>query len=235
MRQRAIGFIVTAVFLVVGMVAGQGIAAAQAIHEGQRDGRVGVAPAPPRPLPPPPNPQFGVGVQRPIGPGRPFGHRPFTPAVIGVPVYVPWPVSAGYGDSFQSVTPYDPGMYYQGTYYPSMYYPGTYYAPPAESIAPPPPPPPPSVVEHETGRYELRGDGVAAPYQWVWIPNPPPPPPSHPPAASPVPPVPSAPPGPSVASDEVYRFTDDQGVIHWTDRWDSIPDRYRKQAKRLPL
>src|SRR5262249_51206097 len=117
----------------------------------------------------------------------------------------------------------------------STYNPSTYYAPPAESIGPPPPPPPPSVVEHETGRYDLRGDGVATPYQWVWIPNPPPPPPSRPPVATPVPPVPSGPPGSSVASDEVYRFTDDQGVIHWTDRWDSIPDRYRKQAKRLPL
>src|SRR5262245_24343059 len=229
MRQRVFSCTVTAVFLAVGIVAWQGVATAQAIHDGHRDGRVGVAPPPPRPLPPPPNPQFGVGVHRPVGPGRPFGHRPFAPSVIGVPVYVPFPVSSGYGDSFQ-VVPYDAGIYYQG-----MYYPSTYSAPPTQSIAPPPPPPPPSVVEHDAGRYELRGDGAATPYQWVWIPNPPPPPPSSPPVAAPVPPVPSARPGPSVASDEVYRFTDDQGVIHWTDRWDSIPDRYRKQAKRLPL
>jgi hypothetical protein len=38
------------------------------------------------------------------------------------------------------------------------------------------------VVTYPEGRYELRGDGVATPYYWVWIPrgatppSPPPPP-----------------------------------------------------------
>src|SRR2546427_5342754 len=42
------------------------------------------------------------------------------------------------------------------------------------AVAPAPAPPPmPSVVEYPHGRYELRGDGVTAPYAWVWIPNPP--------------------------------------------------------------
>ena len=50
-------------------------------------------------------------------------------------------------------------------------------------------PAPPTVVQYPHGRYELRGDGIATAYQWVWIPNstiPPPPPgaPPPPPAAS---------------------------------------------------
>ena len=32
---------------------------------------------------------------------------------------------------------------------------------------------PQDVVEHDGGRYELRGDGMAVPYRWVWIRNPP--------------------------------------------------------------
>ncbi|PYM89799.1 MAG: hypothetical protein DME04_25165 [Candidatus Rokuibacteriota bacterium] len=35
-----------------------------------------------------------------------------------------------------------------------------------------------TVVEYPHGRYELRGDGIKTPYQWVWIPKPPPPPPA---------------------------------------------------------
>ncbi len=49
-----------------------------------------------------------------------------------------------------------------------------------------PPPTYPTVVQYPHGRYELRGDGMRTPYQWVWIPNPPPPPP--PPAVPPGPP-----------------------------------------------
>jgi len=55
------------------------------------------------------------------------------------------------------------------------------YAPPAYT----PPPTYPTVVQYAHGRYELRGDGIQTPYQWVWIPNPPPPPP--PPGAPPSP------------------------------------------------
>jgi hypothetical protein len=40
-------------------------------------------------------------------------------------------------------------------------------------------------IQYPHGRYELRGDGIATAYQWVWIPNPttPPLPPDAPPAA----------------------------------------------------
>jgi len=68
-----------------------------------------------------------------------------------------------------------------------------------------------------------------------------PPPPAtgdvRPPASGPVRPAPPAPSDrPSASGDrEVFRFTDEQGVVNWTDRWDSIPEQYRSQAKRLPL
>jgi hypothetical protein len=105
------------------------------------------------------------------------------------------------------------------------------------------------VVEYPTGRYELRGDGVSTPYVWVWIPNPPSAPPAPAPAASPpAPPAPPSsvpraapePPAPaSVASDQasartsrLYRWVDEQGVVHLTDAWESVPDRYRSQARR---
>jgi hypothetical protein len=90
-----------------------------------------------------------------------------------------------------------------------------------------PPPPLPSVVEHPTGRYELRGDGTTTPYVWVWIPNPPP----GPPAA----PTPSS--GESHAGSvlgsrsRIYRWTDDEGTTSWTNRPESIPEAHRSRAR----
>jgi outer membrane lipoprotein SlyB len=57
----------------------------------------------------------------------------------------------------------------------------------------------PTAVVYPTGRYELRGDGITTPYQWVWIPTPPPPPPPPPAPAAPPPPPPAPPPPPSPA------------------------------------
>jgi hypothetical protein len=155
--------------------------------------------------------------------GRPFVHRPFfrpfIPIVIASPVVV-----------------YTPPAYYSAppTYYdsPAYYDPPAAYGPAASStvaVAPAPDPPPtPSVVQYPTGRYELRGDGVTTPYTWVWIPNPPPPPPPA-----------GAPPGPPVSGEPssahhgpLYRWIDEQSVVHWTDRWDAVPTQYRAQAKR---
>ncbi len=51
-----------------------------------------------------------------------------------------------------------------------------------QTPAPAPAPRYSNVVWYPHGRYELRGDGVTAAYQWVWIPNPPPPPAAPPPA-----------------------------------------------------
>ena len=94
---------------------------------------------------------------------------------------------------------------------PPVYYapPPVYYAPaPAYSAPPPtysaspptysaspvyvrqtyaaPAPAQPSVIQYPGGRYELRGDGIATAYQWVWISNPTisPSPPGAPPASS---------------------------------------------------
>src|SRR5437867_2419595 len=90
----------------------------------------------------------------------------------------------------------------------------------------PAPPPMPSVVQYPHGRYELRGDGTTVPYTWVWIPNPPPPPP---PAGAPPAPPAMEEPAPERHS-QLYRWTDAQGVAHWTDRWDAVPPQYRAQA-----
>jgi hypothetical protein len=121
---------------------------------------------------------------------------------------------------------------------PVIYYtpPPVYYAPPVVYQAPPTYVPAPAtamprVVEYPTGRYELRGDGVSIPYEWVWMPNPPPVPPApvEPPVtrqSTPVAVMPSAP-------RDAFRWTDDHGVTTWTDRLDSIPERYRAQVQRL--
>jgi hypothetical protein len=59
------------------------------------------------------------------------------------------------------------------------------YAPPSQVVVVQPSPVYPTVVQYSHGRYELHGDGVYTPYQWVWIPytRPLPPPPPPPPAS----------------------------------------------------
>lgn len=101
---------------------------------------------------------------------------------------------------------------------PAAYYPSAPSAPPG-----------PRVVEFPTGHYELRGDGVATPYSWVWVPNPPSAPPGPPPA-------PAAPEAPPVAPSSrpanrmtIYRWTDDNGVTVLTDDINSVPEQYRIQ------
>ena len=140
----------------------------------------------------------------------------------GLPVYYGGP---GYYDPFA----YSPT--------PAAYAPPVSYAPPGGGTIslgrpPAPPAPAPNVIEYPNGRYELHGDGIRTPYTWVWIPNPPPPPPAAPPPPEP----PGAPASSSSRSHErqLYRWADDQGVVHWTDRWDTIPERYRAQAARFP-
>jgi hypothetical protein len=88
--------------------------------------------------------------------------------------------------------PYYGGYYYGGYYPPTVYAPPpvAYYPPPvyysqpaAASYAPPPAPPVRNEVVYPHGKYVLRGDGVTAAYQWVWISTPPPAPTSWPPPA----------------------------------------------------
>jgi len=89
------------------------------------------------------------------------------------------------------------------------------------------------VVEHATGRYVLEGDGVTTPYRWVWIPNPPSAPPADEPPATPPPttPEPSAVPD-RTGSLEFYRWTDDAGVAHYTDRLELVPEPYRSRVTK---
>jgi hypothetical protein len=67
----------------------------------------------------------------------------------------------------------------------------TYTAPPAyaHQTSAAPAPAQPTVFQYPHGRYELRGDGIATAYQWVWISNP-----------TISPPSPGAPPAPPAAS-----------------------------------
>ena len=171
-------------------------------------------------------------VPRHFGPGRPVHrrhHRRFIPIVV-------------FGSS-TIVTVLPPGLYGSPGYYDES----GYYGPPGDPTAvynrpvvytqpldstvsaTPSAPPPPNVVQHATGRYELRGDGVTTPYTWVWIPNPPPPPPAAPPMG----PLFSGDP-PSARHNQLYRWTDEQGVMHLTDRLDTVPSQYRVQAKQTP-
>jgi hypothetical protein len=186
-------------------------------------------------------PPHGFGARPPAHPrfpghhGRRHGHhhhghrhfaRPFaSSAFLGAPYVVYAPPLGLYGaPSYPDPPAYAPPPVYAPA--PVVYAPPPAYDPPAAYVpaattapsipAPPPAPPAPSVVEYPTGRYELRGDGLAVPYAWVWIPNPPPGPP--PGAGSPAGDRPAR---------QLYRWTDEEGTEHWTDRREAVPARYR--------
>jgi hypothetical protein len=146
---------------------------------------------------------------------RSFFHRGFTP--LGT-IVVYAPLSYGPSSYYGSPSYYDPSLVYAP---PAMYGPPT-----GGTVSLAPPPPMPSVIEYPTGRYELRGDGITAPYRWVWIPNPPPAPPADaPPAGAPA--SPASRDREPVRHTALYRWTDAQGVVHLTDRRDTVPDRSR--------
>ena len=187
-----------------------------------------------------PGPRPAVNINQGFGHG--FHHhkffRPFFP--FGIVAAAPAVV---YAAPYYYPPDYYPPPYYDPSAYsaPVTYNPPVSYAPPPSStvsVAPAPPaaPPSPNVVEFATGRYELRGDGVSTPYTWVWIPNPPTSPPPAAPSASQtgansssggsgrVPP----------RAGQLYRWTDAQGVIYWTDRLDAVPEQYRSNVKTSP-
>lgn len=141
----------------------------------------------------------------------PFGVIYDSPVVVYSPppvVYAP-PV-------FQSVAVYNSAAVYSPASIPAP----AGYGPSAYG-QPLPVPSTPRIVEFPTGRYELRGDGIATPYTWVWIPNPP----SAPPASA----ATSADAAPASRT-QVYRWVDEQGVVHWTNRAETIPRRYREAS-----
>lgn len=105
------------------------------------------------------------------------------------------------------------------------YQPQVYLAPPVESE-----------ICYTGGCYRIQGDGVSAPFQWVWIPTvpePPPAPPTAPPAAAAAPgglaPADSGSPRPM---SQLYRWVDDQGVANWTNNREAVPERYRAQLRQ---
>lgn len=160
--------------------------------------------------------------------GHGFKHFPCCGVITwGAPLYY-----GGYAYNGGPAYYYPPPTYY--VYAPQWYTYAPAYTPPTPSSPPPPPadtdtttPAPEAtsqVIQYPNGRYELRGDGSSVPYTWVWIPKPPPPPPD-PPAGTPT----SGDPAPS-RHGPVYRWTDEDGVVHWTDRLDSVPPRYRTEA-----
>lgn len=195
--------------------------------------------------------------QRPFVHPRPFFNRRFgrffgfgafaSPAFFyGWPWSWPGYYGSGYDDS--SSYPYDTSMGYAapaayGSYgapaasspAPAVYSVNLYNPAPAAPAAPAYEPPAASmgsgasgIVEYPGGRYELRGDGMTTPYTWVWIPNPP----SGPPGMAPMRAPGSSELAPGGRGHVVYHWTDAEGVMHMTDRWEAVPQLYRQQAKR---
>jgi hypothetical protein len=131
---------------------------------------------------------------------------------------------------------YDPGALYQPPVEPQVNVnvspviyvsPTVHVSPPAAALpaAAVMAPAAPSVVEYPTGRYELRGDGSATPYAWVWIPNPP----QAPPAAAPPAEEPRTPAATATARSPVYRWTDNEGTVIWTNQVERVPEALRAQ------
>ena len=153
-----------------------------------------------------------------------------------VTLYIP-PLYYGYGGYGYGAYGYGAPLYGP----PPVYYPPAYAAPQvyaAATLPLAPPPPMARVVEYPNGRFELHGDGTTAGHTWVWIPNPPPVPPVPGPPAPPsetrrVQPATSE--GPSAPRSPLYRWTDEQGVIHLTNRPPGAgPDIQSFPPKRAP-
>jgi hypothetical protein len=136
---------------------------------------------------------------------------------------------------------YSPGIGYGYGYgygYPAYGYASYGYAAPTYVVTAPVPPTPlyepvssgygtapmQGVVEFASGKYVLQADGST--YKWVWVPNPP----TSPPGATT--PAAAAAPREPVRPLDYYRWTDDEGVTHLSDRLDLVPDVYRSRARK---
>ena len=163
------------------------------------------------------------------------GHRAFPRHFGGFGVVVVGPPLVVFSPPLFDPFPtyYSAPVYAPPVSYASAVSPPVMYSPPA--VSQPPAAPGPQVVQYPNGRYELRGDGIRTPYTWVWIPNPPPPPPPAPPSAPPADTPSGAPTSgdPPAIQRPVYHWVDEQGVAHWTNRFEAVPRRYREVAKRI--
>jgi hypothetical protein len=139
------------------------------------------------------------------------GPRPFVAPPYGRGVVIVSPPIYGYAPDYSS----PPAVIYDTS---------SQYVPPMPPVPPVPPTPggsisigtpTPEVVEYQDGRYELRGDGVNTPYKWVWIPK-----------------APIGPPAEPSKPTTLYRWTDDSGAVHWTDRWEAVPEAFRGKATK---
>jgi hypothetical protein len=123
-----------------------------------------------------------------------------------------------------------PLLYDSPVYNPPPVYTTPVYVPVVVPLAGPGPAAPArsSVIEYPEGRYELRGDGVSILYNWVWIPNPP----AGPPASAPPLAAPSSGDRSGARRAQLYRWVDEQGVLHMTDNAEAVPEQFRKETKR---
>src|SRR5215510_739159 len=185
---------------------------------------------------------------------NPGGFQGFNPPELGRPFVPRFPKHGGFFGPWRGGYGYSGGGYGGPIYYvpapgDSYGYDGPGYAydysgpapyvvsaPPPVYAPPPVPfstsvgpsaPPPPSTIDYPGGRYELRGDGLSRPYIWVWIPDPP----AAPPASAGLPPGPGPDDRPIARGSRLYRWVDDQGVVHLTDNAEAVPEQYRTQAK----
>jgi hypothetical protein len=137
--------------------------------------------------------------------------------------FVGWPVGISVLGAPYYAYPYSDPVYPDPVYVPAPAYqpqPQVYLAPPAQSE-----------LCYVGGCYRLQGDGMSAPFRWVWIPTvpePPPAPPTAPPAAAPAPGAPApADPTASRPTQQLYRWVDEQGIANWTNNREAVPERYR--------
>ena len=167
-----------------------------------------------------PMPPISHPGSRPPGNHPPFHHLKFN----GYPY---WPYG-GFGGYAQAPVVY---TYYVPYEAEPVYVPVPVYPPSGNGETDLGLPQMPNVVPYPGGRYVLMGDGVGTPYRWVWIPDPPSAPPADSPEKSSAPAAPKAAKHVAASGSALYRWVDDQGVVHFTQGWDAVPERYRAQVR----
>lgn len=147
--------------------------------------------------------------------------------------FVGWPVGISVLAPPYYAYPYSDPFYPDPVYPDPVYVPAPAYQPQPQVYLAPPTQSEPCYVG---GCYRLQGDGMSAPFRWVWIPTVPegpPAPPTGPPAAAPAPGAPApADAGASRAIPQLYRWVDEQGITNWTNNREAVPERYRAQLKQ---